>query len=269
MVGTTHAEETISQNNEDTTSDIVPSEPANTSTLNNARISNDSGQGSYANAASRQGGENSKMEFRSPPPENLGKLQSNRPVISRTQCEGSRYIDPLLYVGDIKHLYDLKYKEPLKEVIRGLQREQLWPLPGLHLRRRNVEVRVDNEDMAARLETAAVTIGGRQINFRPATQPGITVSLIGLPLYYPIGDVKDQMSTFSEILDAYALRKRDHEGKPFVTATVMIRYKKMEEPIPRQLYFNSIPLRAVYTGQDLALAEWERKKLEDAHTGKT
>ena len=226
--------------------------------------------GSFAQVASA--GLNSETRTEEVAPEEAANMKA---TISKEKKPGPKYNDAKLIFTDIQHIPwrrqtsqiplradpNQEQNDKIEKVAEALSKRGLWQqVDGIHLRRgRFIHLKMKNSEIAEELVQTPLEVSGASLSFRHVTHSGTLVSIMGLPLGYPLVWVKDELSWFGKITRAYRL-KRNIFGRSVETATVMVLFEKMDEPIPRDLFFNSQTIHAKYSGQDEALERWEEEQ---------
>ena len=196
--------------------------------------------------------------------------------ISKEKKNGPKYKDAKLIFADINHIPwrrqqqnqlnnrtdpNKEQNEKIEILAETLNKRNLWKdVDGIHLRRgRFIHLRMSNAEMAEDLVQTPLEVLGTSLQFRHVTHSGTLVSIMGLPLGYPLTWVRDELAWFGVITRLYRL-KRNIFGRAIETATVMVLFEKMNEPIPHDLYFNSQTIHAKYSGQEEELERWKEEQ---------
>ena len=143
-----------------------------------------------------------------------------------------------------------------------LEKLRLWRhVTGLSVsgNRRIMEVELDDVTHARTLLDGGLNTHGRTLQFREATTKRMTVSLLGVPLGFPMQEINDVMTCYGPITDNYRLTKTIH-GRNLPTGTVIIKYDSLDEAIPKNIDIADRRIRTIYTGQDRHLEQWRQIK---------
>ena len=178
----------------------------------------------------------------------------------RTIVPKKKWQNPKLITASIAHIE--KFNE--ETFARDMQRRGLWQrVTGLAIsgNRRILEVELSSVKEAENLLDEPLNSHGRAMTFRPVTSTTVTVSVLGVPLGYPMTDLKDQMAFYGTLGDCYEL-KRDILGKRVNTGKRIFKFKELNSPIPRNIKVGDRPVRVIYTGQDEQLENERRLRQE-------
>ena len=147
---------------------------------------------------------------------------------------------------------------------KDLEKMKLWNnVTGLSVsgNRRIMELEMDDIQTARVLLDRGLFTHGRTLQFREATTDRVTVSLLGVPLGFPDLDIKDTLYTYGDIDRLYRLTKTIH-GRTLPTGTVIVKFTKLDEPIPKNIDIADRRIRTIYTGQETQLARWQQLKAQ-------
>ena len=172
----------------------------------------------------------------------------------------TRWTNERLITASIGHI--TRFNEEL--LAKDLELKKMWKhVTGLSIsgNRRIMELELDTTENARLLLDQGLNTHGRTLMFREATTDKMTVSLLGVPLGFPDRDIKDELTCYGDIDRLYRLTKTIH-GRTLPTGTVIMKFNKLHEPIPKNIDIADRRIRTIYTGQDRHIMQWQQLKAQ-------
>ena len=179
----------------------------------------------------------------------------------RAEAPKLKWKNPRLVMASISSIE--KFEE--EKLARDLEKRGLWhKVIGFAVsgNRRVMEIEFISTKDAEHLIDEPLSTHGRTLSFRPVTSSTVTVSLLGVPLGFPLTDTKDIMAFYGEIAEAYNIKKEIY-GKRLNTGKIILKFKTLNSPIPRQVSIGDRPVRAIYTGQEEQLLALQKQQADE------
>lgn len=166
------------------------------------------------------------------------------------------------YIGQINNFDEARFAG-------DLVKRKLWQkVTGLsvNVKKRTVELEFESREEAVDLLTRPLNSHGTTMTFRESVEKLIHVSVLNAPLGMDLITIKDALVGYGEIHSVVQLEK-DILDRTIPIGTRVVKFRKLEEAIPKVILIEGYEVRIIYTGQDEALRrqhEWNRPTQEEA-----
>ena len=194
--------------------------------------------------------------------ENLNRenIENRGGAISRKNenHKNKNWVNEKLITASISHI--TRFSE--EKLAMDLEKRNLWKdVTGLSIsgNRKIMEIEFRSRKSVEELLVNPLNTHQRSLAFREINSKRVTVSLLGVPLGYPMQDIVDELSCYGDLVTSYQISKEVY-GRRVPSGTRIIKFKELLEPIPKYLNIGGRSVRAIYTGQDAHITEWENQQ---------
>ena len=129
---------------------------------------------------------------------------------------------------------------------------------------RKIEIEMDTRDNAVSLLMQPLNINGQSVHLQEAVGDLIHVSLFNIPLGFPLIQIKDELTFYGHV-HSILQQEKDILGRLVPVGTRIIKFFKLDSPIPKSVTIAGRTVRTVYSGQDEALTKLRHEQNTTVH----